>query len=91
MYMTCRYWGGSSISFAVRVAVGREFCSLCLDGCCWLGRSAPCAVEGWLGACDGGVENIFILLASWKKMCGAGWAVDLLLCPYINYQLLCTD
>ena len=41
------------------------------------GMSAPCAVEGWLGDCGGGVENIFFLLAWRKQVCRAGWAVDL--------------
>jgi len=27
-----------------------------------LGRSAVCAVEGWVGDCGGGVENIFFFL-----------------------------
>jgi len=40
---------------------------------CWGERSAPCAVEGWLGACGGGVENIFFLLALRKQVCRAGW------------------
>jgi len=44
--------------------LGRKFYSLWWKGCCWEGRSAPCAVEGWLGDCCGGVENIFFLLAS---------------------------
>jgi len=35
---------------------------VCMTRRCWGGRSAPCAVEGWLGDCGGGVENIFFLL-----------------------------
>jgi len=30
------------------------------------GGTALCAVEGWVGGCWGGVENIF-LLASWNR------------------------
>jgi len=36
---------------------------VCMTRRCLGGRSAVCAVEGWLGDCCGGVENIFFLLA----------------------------
>jgi len=35
---------------------------VCMTSRCWGGRS-PCAVEGWLGDCGGGMESIFFLLA----------------------------
>jgi len=38
--------------------LGRKFYSLWWKGCCWGGRSAPCAVEGWLCDCGGGVESV---------------------------------
>ena len=37
--------------------------NVCMTRRCWGGSSAPFAVEGWLGDCGGGVENIFFLLA----------------------------
>jgi len=37
--------------------------NVCMTRCCWGGRSAVCAVEGWVGDCGGGVESIFLLLA----------------------------
>ena len=36
---------------------------MCMFRCCWGGGPALCAVEGWVGECGGGVENIFFLLA----------------------------
>jgi len=35
--------------------------NMCMTRHCWGGRSALCAVEGWVGDCGGGVENIFLL------------------------------
>jgi len=35
---------------------------VCMTRRCWGGRSAVCAVEGWVGDCGGGVENFFFLL-----------------------------
>jgi len=37
--------------------------NVCVSGRCWVLRSALCAVEGWVGDCGGGVENVFFLLA----------------------------
>ena len=37
--------------------------NVCMSRLCWGGGSALCAVEGWVGDCGGGVENIFFLLA----------------------------
>jgi len=36
---------------------------VCMTRGCWGGRSAVCAVEGWVGDCGGGVKNFFFLLA----------------------------
>ena len=35
--------------------------NVCMTRRCWVGRAALCAVEGWVGDCGGGVENIFLL------------------------------
>ena len=37
--------------------------NVCMTPHCCGGSSALCAVEGWVGDCGGGVENIFFLLA----------------------------
>jgi len=36
---------------------------MCMSHRWWGGGFAVCAVEGWVGDCCGGVENIFFLLA----------------------------
>jgi len=37
--------------------------NVCMSRRCWGSGSALFAVEGWVGDCGGGVENIFFLLA----------------------------
>jgi hypothetical protein len=34
---------------------------MCMTRRLWVGRSALCNLEGWVGDCSGGVENIFLL------------------------------
>ena len=60
---------------------GYRYWIVCMTCRCWGGSSTLCAVEGWVLDCGGGVENFF-LLAWWKQVCRASWAVDLGICKH---------
>jgi len=56
----CILWGQVGVWEGGWVQVSNY---MCVSHCRWGGGSALCAVEGWVGDCCGGVENIFFLLA----------------------------
>ena len=57
----CILWGQVGVWEGEWVQVSNY--NVCMSRCCWGGGSALCVVEGWVGDCGGGVENIFFLLA----------------------------
>ena len=57
----CILWGQVGVREGKWVQVPNY--NVCMSRRCWGGGSALCAVEGWVGDCGSGVENIFFLLA----------------------------
>jgi hypothetical protein len=45
----CIFWGQGGEWEGGWVQVSNY--NVCMTGRCWGGRSAPCAIEGWLGDC----------------------------------------